>query len=407
MDKLPLDAEIIEVVDENGTTVEYLIRVDKGEVSWVFQTDLDPAGINAKYGVKLDPVTIKVNEFDLAKEFIETDTLIDAGNLDGANERYDEFFDNLDSVKRDEKWWQNQDFTDRYLYWIEANTDKDGKFNRENFLTSLQNDSTLDDLLGKDGYGRDILRSEFNAAQSRRLDNAAWQLNLETNIEGFMSTALTMGVSDDDLKHDTHLINSIKLIASNLSSGKYGDPVSEGAQARAIKQLTKLVDPSSNWEQDPDIAAASKGISMTPITTKQDEIRSAMNEWLPEDLWIDIDIPAEAGKLRNNPNYITQFTEMIKEKKYAEYGMYDKDIKWSTIRDNKKSAIKNVWGMDVKGNDPILKEVIKMNDVTKELEFLRGRGMELGIEKVKNDFAIAQAGAYGEGIVRTESFIER
>ena len=33
--------------------------------------------------------------------------------------------------------------------------------------------------------------------------------------------------------------------------------------------------------------------------------------------------------------------------------------------------------------------------------------MELGIDKVKNDFALAQAGAYGEGIIKTDSFLER
>ena len=32
--------------------------------------------------------------------------------------------------------------------------------------------------------------------------------------------------------------------------------------------------------------------------------------------------------------------------------------------------------------------------------------MELGIDKVKNDFALAQAGAYGSDIVKSQSFLE-
>ena len=269
--------------------------------------------------------------------------------------------------------------------------------------TRLKDDDQIDDLLGE------ATRAEFNRAQDRRRDGKQFELDLEAEINALKQTAKSMGVSDEDLTNSPKLLNAIKLIALNKNNGKYGDPTTAAAKAKVVQQLTALVDPLNKaYTLDGDIDAASKDMNFTGITTKQEEIQSLVEDWLPQHLWLTSEEKAEhAGKLRNDPNYKEEFTEFLKDKKYAEYGMYDRNIKMSTIIGSKKSTIKNVWGIDVKGDSPVLHEIIKMNDLSKETEYLRGKGMELGIDKVKNDFALAQAGAYGEGIIKTDSFLER
>ena len=402
---LPEGAKIVEIIDENGNkTGKYYIRVDKGGISWVFTSAMSIEEVNAHYKIEEPPTTILQTEISLADEFIESDTLVDAGEIDLASEDYVSFLNKINDIKKNESWWANPNFVERYIGHIEGATDPEtGKFDGSDFLTRLKDDDQIDDLLGE------ATRAEFNRAQDRRRDGKQFELDLETEINALKQTAKSMGVSDEDLTNSPKLLNAIKLIALNKNNGKYGDPTTAAAKAKVVQQLTALVDPFNKaYTLDGDIDAASKDMNFTGITTKQEEIQSLVEDWLPQHLWLTSEEKAEnAGKLRNDPNYKEEFVEFLKDKKYAEYSMYDRNIKMSTIIGSKKSTIKNVWGIDVKGGSPVLHEIIKMNDLSKETEYLRGKGMELGIDKVKNDFALAQAGAYGEGIIKTDSFLER
>ena len=63
--------------------------------------------------------------------------------------------------------------------------------------------------------------------------------------------------------------------------------------------------------------------------------------------------------------------------------MYDENIAWSTIVSSKQQMAKGVLGQDIKPDDPLLDKLVRMNDVSKELEELRGYGLNTGNQKVK------------------------
>ena len=101
-----------------------------------------------------------------------------------------------------------------------------------------------------------------------------------------------------------------------------------------------------------------------------------------------------------------ELIDIFQEKRYANYSMYDKEIPWENIVSNKLQAVKNVWGIDVEWDNPILDELIRMNDTTKENQYLREQGLKTGISKVIDDLALSEVGAYGEGIVQGQAFTE-
>jgi len=86
--------------------------------------------------------------------------------------------------------------------------------------------------------------------------------------------------------------------------------------------------------------------------------------------------------------------------------MYDKDIDWNTIKAQGVNLISNAWGVTPKDDDPILHEVLTLNDTNKANAYLRAEGLKVGNEKVQNDYAKAVAQAYGDDIIRTPGFTE-
>jgi len=139
---------------------------------------------------------------------------------------------------------------------------------------------------------------------------------------------------------------------------------------------------------------------------KENEIQEILDEWVPEHLHGNFNLADEAAKLRKNPLYKTEFKEKAKNARFAEYSMYDKDIDWKTIKARGVSLVESAWGIVPESDNPVLREVIKMNDTNKANEYLRTEGLRVGNEKVKNDYAKAVAQAYGDNIVRSAGFTE-
>ena len=148
------------------------------------------------------------------------------------------------------------------------------------------------------------------------------------------------------------------------------------------------------------------GVDIPVTTKKESEIQEILDEWVPEHLHGNFNLADEAAKLRKNPLYKTEFKEKAKNARFAEYSMYDKDIDWKTIEARGVALVESSWGIVPKSDNPILKEVIKMNDTNKANEYLRTEGLKVGNEKVKNDYAKAVAQAYGDNIVRSAGFTE-
>jgi hypothetical protein len=86
--------------------------------------------------------------------------------------------------------------------------------------------------------------------------------------------------------------------------------------------------------------------------------------------------------------------------------MYDKNVNWNFIVASKKQVAKNVLGVELKENDPALDSIIRMNDTSKEQEYLRNIGLERDYQKTKNDLQKAMMGAFGSGVVSSTAYVE-
>ena len=412
MDSLPENATIVQVEGTN----KYYIRVDRGGVSFFF----DPGNMSIEELIQKttgqeDPQIIKqiekestedISEYDFEKQFVDDDLLVYVGDYDALSENWSDILDDVKNITQRETWWANKEFRDEYVRIYELNLNEDGVLeSRDAFFTDLRASETLSANLG-------AKKSFFNRAIDERLDRDQFDQDLETQIGAVKAAAMAAGVTVEELSQNKPLNDALKLIASNLNNGQYGNPNTKAAVTKATQQAIALVDPAFRaanggiYTLDEDISKVSSGITGVSITTKHDEVQELLEDLVPQPLWGQIDIAKEAGNWRLDPNYESKLKDKFLDLRYANYSMYDRNIKWSTIVNNKKATIKNAWGIDIKWDNPVLDEIIKMNDTTKEGEYLRGKGMELGIDKVKNDYALAQAGAYGDDIVRTQSFLE-
>ena len=411
MNSLPENATIVEV---EGTG-KYYIRVDRGGVSFFF----DPGDKNITEliadttGLK-DPMALSqlakdntetIDELSFEQQFLDDDFLVFVGDYDSANENWTDILNNVKNITERETWWGNKEFRDEYIRVYELATDDDGVFDRTTFFENLKTNDTIGTSLGTN-------RAFFNRTVDERLDPDQYGMDLDTYVGSVQAIAIEAGVPLEDIKDKTELNDSLKLVANNLNNGVYGDPNTKAAVSKASQQVIALVNPAFRkanggiYTLDNDILKASKGMSTVSITTKHNEVEELLNQFLPQSMWGDIDVSKEASKLQMEPNYKYELQEKLKDKRFAQFNMYDRDISWSTILNNKKGSIKAAWGIDVKWDNPVLNDIISMNDTTKEGEYLRGKGMELGIDKVKNDFALASASAYGDGVIKSQNFLE-
>tara|TARA_R110000765_G_scaffold5629_5_gene17706 strand:+ start:831 stop:2078 length:1248 start_codon:yes stop_codon:yes gene_type:complete len=414
MNSLPENATIVEV---EGTG-KYYIKVDRGGVSFFFDPgDKDINQLIADTTGLEDPLAVSqlakdntetIDELSFEDQFIDDDFLVFAGDYDSANENWTDILNNVKNITERETWWGNKEFRDEYIRVYELATDDDGVFDKTAFFENLKTNNTIGVALGELETSRDF----FNRTIDERLDPYQYGMDLDTYVGAIQSVAISAGVPIEDINSNTELNNSLNLIANNLNNGKYGDPNTKAAVAKATNQVTALVNPAFRKQNggiytlNDDIYKASQGMSTVNVKTKHNEVQDLLNEFVPQNMWSQIDVSKEASKLQMNPNYKYELEDKLKDKRFAEYSMYDRNISWSTIVNNKKGSIKAAWGVDVKWNNPVLNDIISMNDSAKEGEYLRGKGMELGIDKVKNDFALASASAYGDGVIKSQNFLE-
>lgn len=148
------------------------------------------------------------------------------------------------------------------------------------------------------------------------------------------------------------------------------------------------------------------GGKVTLTRTGEEDVQDLLDRYLPSYLHDTIDIAAEAGAIRADANYQDAFIKKLQKQKYAMYNMYDEDIDWNLILTSKKQVAKNVLGVELKEDDPALDAVIRMNDTSKEQEYLRNLGLERGYQKTKDDLTKAMMSTFGSGVVKSTAYVE-
>jgi hypothetical protein len=188
-----------------------------------------------------------------------------------------------------------------------------------------------------------------------------------------------------------------------------GDLVAKGLMSleEAKRQISGATDMYSPYRErlDAGFKNALGGGNVKVTTAGEDTVQNLLDRYLPKNLHGSINIAEEAGNIRSNPNYQQSFINKLKKQRYAIYNMYDEDIDWNIILNSKKQAAKNVLGVELKEDDIALDAIIRMNDSTKEQEYLRELGLERGYNKVKNDLTKAMMATFGSGVVQSRSYV--
>jgi hypothetical protein len=188
-----------------------------------------------------------------------------------------------------------------------------------------------------------------------------------------------------------------------------GDLVAKGLMSleEAKRQISGATDMYSPYRErlDAGFKNALGGGNVKVTTASEDTVQNLLDRYLPKNLHGSINIAEEAGNIRSNPNYQQSFINKLKKQRYAIYNMYDEDIDWNIILNSKKQAAKNVLGVELKEDDIALDAIIRMNDSTKEQEYLRELGLERGYNKVKNDLTKAMMATFGSGVVQSRSYV--
>ena len=134
-----------------------------------------------------------------------------------------------------------------------------------------------------------------------------------------------------------------------------------------------------------------------------------MKQWLPESLWDKINIADEAGLLRQSEHNKDKLVNRLKDLRYAQYNMYDRDIAWETIKTNKTSTAFNILGVDIKEGSEhwnLIEQLIQMNNVADENALVREYGINNNFEKPTRDYLSSQASVFGTGEVQAANFRE-
>ena len=169
--------------------------------------------------------------------------------------------------------------------------------------------------------------------------------------------------------------------------------------------MNGIFDPSANIVLDNGVLNALEGISVATTKVGETDVQDLLDQYLPEHLHATYNVSEEAGKIRNNAGARESLINKLKKTRFQFYNMYDEDISWQQIIASKQQMAKSVLGQDLKSNDPLLDEIIKMNDSGKELERLRNYGLKTGNQKVKNDLAGAMMDTFGKGVVASRSYV--
>lgn len=253
----------------------------------------------------------------------------------------------------------------------------------------------IENLAATDTYGAILKRlglkqSQIDAERKEFTNPLAWEEDLRRYKSLFTTTSKSQyGV---DLPTDV-----IDVLAELTRDGYFT------AEA-AIEQINGIVDPNAGVMLDNKILNALQGQKITTTKLKETEVQDLLDKYLPDNLHSTIDIAAEASKFRNNAGYREKFIDNLKKTRYQFYNMYDEDIAWETILAAKQTQAKSILGIDVASDDPLLDEIIKMNDYSKETARLRQYGLDNGLQKTKDDLTLSIMRSFGKGIIPTESF---
>jgi hypothetical protein len=254
-------------------------------------------------------------------------------------------------------------------------------------IANLETTDAYGDIL----YSLGVTQNQIDSERLQYTDRLQYEKNFTSYKNLFTKTAAK--------SYGTELPESvIDYLAEQTNKGFF-------SQAEALEQMNGIFDPSANIILDNGVINALEGITVATTKVGQSDVQDLLDQYIPEHLHGTYNISEEAGKIRNNAGARESLINRLKKTRFQFYNMYDEDISWQQIIASKQQMSKSILGQDLKSNDPLLDEIIKMNDSGKELERLRNYGLKTGNQKVKNDLAGAMMDTFGKGVVSSRSYV--
>ena len=332
-----------------------------------------------------------ISQEDFNKGFLDSDVLVSVpvGALDlpeGADAV--EIAQNFaESVKRNRKRITSRLLSnDEYVSLLTAELIGTGG-DMKAAIANVEETDAYGDILSSLG----VTQNQITSERMEYTDPVQYQKNYNSYYNLFTKTAAK--------SYGSELPESvIDYLATQTNKGYF-------SQAEALEQMNGIFDPSANIVLDNGVLNALEGISVATTKVGESDVQDLLDQYLPEHLHATYNVSEEAGKIRNNAGARQSLINKLKKTRYQFYDMYDEDISWQQIVASKQQMAKSVLGQDLKSNDPLLDEIIKMNDSGKELERLRNYGLKTGNQKVKNDLAGAMMDTFGKGIVASRSYV--
>ena len=332
-----------------------------------------------------------ISQEDFNKGFLDSDVLVSVpvGALDlpeGADAV--EIAQNFaESVKRNRKRITSRLLSnDEYVSLLTAELIGTGG-DMKAAIANVEETDAYGDILSSLG----VTQNQITSERMEYTDPVQYQKNYNSYYNLFTKTAAK--------SYGSELPESvIDYLATQTNKGYF-------SQAEALEQMNGIFDPSANIVLDNGVLNALEGISVATTKVGESDVQDLLDQYLPEHLHATYNVSEEAGKIRNNAGARESLINKLKKTRFQFYDMYDEDISWQQIVASKQQMAKSVLGQDLKSNDPLLDEIIKMNDSGKELERLRNYGLKTGNQKVKNDLAGAMIDTFGKGIVASRSYV--
>lgn len=288
----------------------------------------------------------------------------------------------IDQAKNELPWWSDEVYQNLV------------------FELMIESPDNWEDLLAKDSRflqyldDNDISKSEYNTRTTNRTDPEGRKDKLEQHV---------INIKDLLTELDAEMSEEAILYAANKAT--------DGAWTSEVlsQQINAAVDTYSKYTIESDFLNVLNGGEVKYTKTKENIVQDLMKQWLPESLWDKINIADEAGLLRQSEHNKDKLVNRLKDLRYAQYNMYDRDIAWENIKTNKTSTAFNILGVDIKEGSEhwnLIEQLIQMNNVADENALVREYGINNNFEKPTREYLSSQATVFGTGEVPAANFRE-
>ncbi len=362
--------------DANGTF--FLWSVPEQELSVV--TDLDE---NLQRGALKEAVT---NTLPNRKVPLATFNTLSINNQIVSAGNYAELKSDLTNLTPVQGFLKDMQTIADELYWW-----KDGSYInmvQENYAETGSYELNAAQMAGfLQKY--DMSEAEYNAAITRATDKKGYESTKQTYYNSIVDQVTKLGgeISEQGMMY----------LATQWANGLYNT-------TRVTQEIVGLLDPYSNMPVSEGFKAAAG--DTTPIETGETKVQELLNKWLPKHMHNEINIAQVAGDIRNKGGYEAEFIEDLKDKRFAQYGMYERDIAWNNIINTYVSQASDIWGVQATVDDPVILDAVQRNNQSVSRQELKKIGLERGYQKTVTDFASGMADAFGTGIVKSAGYLE-